>query len=81
MIDPNNFNDLWSALNNHPDYRGGVVWVRADIEAAAQDYGVDADELDNMVDLSAWEDMACSDGWDHTINQAAHELSEQDEED
>jgi hypothetical protein len=80
MIDPNNFDDLCMALRRHPDFRGCVIWQRRDIEDAAAEYKVDPDELDNMVDLDTWEDMACSDGWDHTINQAAHELSEQEEE-
>lgn len=79
MIDPNNFDALCSALRSHPDYRGSVIWQRADIESAAKDYGVDPKELDGAVDLGGWEDMAMSDGWDYTINQAAYELSENEE--
>ena len=79
MIDPNNFDDLCAAIRRHPDYRGSVIWERADIELAAKEYGVSADELDNMVDLDIWQDMACWDGWDYAIYRAASALQQENE--
>ena len=71
---PIDLSDLWSAIRRHPDFRGGVIWSRADSEMVAKEYGVDADELDADIDFEGWEDMAISEGFDFTLNSAAVRL-------
>jgi len=74
------FGDICDELRKHPDYRGAVIWQRADIEDVAADMGVDADVLDEEVDMSAWEGLATSDGFDFTLYQVASEISERETE-
>lgn len=80
MIDSNNFDALCMALRDHPNFRGAVIWQRSDIEDAATRYGVDPDELDQIVDLGGWEDVACGEGWDYTIDEAAGTLQQEKED-
>ena len=80
MIDTNDFYALWSAIRNHPDYRGGVVWNRKDIENAANENEIcDIDALDAIVCFDTWEEMSITDGWNYTINQAVSDLKYKNE--
>lgn len=76
--------DLWSKINKHPDYRGGVIWSVEDVKAVADEHGIDADELDEIVDMEGWEDVSMSEGFDYTLNPLARSLggvmSEEDED-
>jgi len=67
--------DLWSAIRHHPDFRGGVIWSREDIEMVAKEYEVDPDELDDAVGFDSWADLSISDGFDFTLNPAAADLA------
>lgn len=80
MIDPNNLDALWQAVQNHDDYRGGVIWIRKDIENAAHEAGIDADTLDENVHMGGWEDVAIGHGWEYVINPAVFELKEEEDE-
>lgn len=71
---PIDIHDLWAAVRRHPDYRGGVIWVRGDIESVASEYGVDPDALDTATDFKVWEDMATENGFLFTLNEAAAEI-------
>lgn len=69
---PIDIQELWAAINRHPDYRGGVIWVRKDIEMVANEQDIDPDELDEAINFDGWEEMATSHGFDNEIADAVH---------
>lgn len=66
--------DLCSKMRKHPDYRGGVVWSVDDIKMVAEEYGVSADALDELVDMRGWEGLSTEDGFEHSMYPQANQL-------
>jgi len=68
-------NKLWIEIVAHPDYVAGVLWIMDDIEADAENFGVDSIALaEKAMDvLGEWEDSATLNGND-LIGNAAAEL-------